>query len=218
MSDCMHFPDTVEEFMEQYKMTDTKQVYSNGTEYVPIFRMKQWFEHEKAQLSQEGTTFALNNQVNLCDSCTYTYPECPSEKDDVIFGNGIGNDNICACNKYQPTIQPEQQHGRIFREIVVEYPSYNTYPEYKGKPYFSIKYTKNGQEFIGYGTYKPEVLSEYLKEYFMPSAQPERAEGEWVDGRCNKCGGHAPFWCMASTYHESNYCPNCGAKMTILIK
>lgn len=49
---------------------------------------------------------ALNNQVNLCDSCTYTYPECPSEKDDVIFGNGIGNDNICACNKYQPTVQP----------------------------------------------------------------------------------------------------------------
>lgn len=49
---------------------------------------------------------ALNNQVNLCNSCTYTYPECPSEKDDVIFGNGIGNDNICACNKYQPTVQP----------------------------------------------------------------------------------------------------------------
>ena len=30
-----------------------------------------------------------------------------------------------------------------------------------------------GEEFIGYSTYKPEVLSEYLKEYFMPSAQPE---------------------------------------------
>ena len=71
-----------------------------------------------------------------------------------------------------PSAQPEQ-HGRIFKGIVVEYPSYNTYPEYKGKPYFSIKYTENGQEFIGYGTYKPEVLSEYLKEYFMPSAQLE---------------------------------------------
>jgi len=59
MSDCMHFPDTVEEFMEQYKMTDAKQVYSNGIEYVPIFRMKQWFEHENAQLSQEGTTSDL---------------------------------------------------------------------------------------------------------------------------------------------------------------
>lgn len=70
-------------------------------------------------------------------------------------------------------VMPKEQHGRTFQEIVVEYLSYNTYPEYKGKPYFSIKYTENGQEFIGYGTYKPEVLSEYLKEYFMPSAQPE---------------------------------------------
>lgn len=45
MSDMMNFPDTVEEFMEQYKVTDTKQIYSNGTEYVPIFRMQQWFDH-----------------------------------------------------------------------------------------------------------------------------------------------------------------------------
>lgn len=71
-----------------------------------------------------------------------------------------------------PSAQPEQ-HERVFKGIVVEYPTYNTYPEYEGKPYFSIKYTENGQEFIGYGTYKPEVLSEYLKEYFLPSAQPE---------------------------------------------
>ena len=45
MSDMMTFPASVEEFMEQYKMTDTEHVYSNGTEYVPIYRMKQWFEH-----------------------------------------------------------------------------------------------------------------------------------------------------------------------------
>lgn len=44
MSDCMKFPDSVDEFMEEYKMIDTKHIYSNGTEYVPIFRMKQWFE------------------------------------------------------------------------------------------------------------------------------------------------------------------------------
>lgn len=72
-----------------------------------------------------------------------------------------------------PSVQSEKQHERIFQEIIVEYPTYCIYPEYKGKPYFSIKYTENGQEFIGYGTYKPEVLSEYLKEYFMPSAQLE---------------------------------------------
>lgn len=47
MSDMMDFPKTVEEFMEMYKMVDTDEVYSNGTEYVPIYRMKQWFEHQR---------------------------------------------------------------------------------------------------------------------------------------------------------------------------
>ena len=43
--------------------------------------------------------------------------------------------------------------------------------------------------------------------------QPERIKGHWVNGRCDKCNEHAPFWAMASTYHESNFCPNCGADM-----
>ena len=43
----MAFPDTLEEFMESYKITDTEQVYTNGVELVPIFRIKQWMEHEK---------------------------------------------------------------------------------------------------------------------------------------------------------------------------
>lgn len=48
MGEIMQFPKTVEEFMQQYKLTDTQQVYTNGTELVPISRMKQWFEaHEQ---------------------------------------------------------------------------------------------------------------------------------------------------------------------------
>lgn len=47
MGEIMQFPETVDEFMQQYKITDTKQVYTNGTELVPIFRMKQWFEAHK---------------------------------------------------------------------------------------------------------------------------------------------------------------------------
>lgn len=35
----------------------------------------------------------------------------------------------------------------------------------------------------------------------------------WKFGKCTKCGGDAPFWCMASTYRASSYCPDCGAKM-----
>ena len=46
MGECMTFPDTVEEFMDSYKIVDTEQVYTNGTEMVPIYRMRQWFQHE----------------------------------------------------------------------------------------------------------------------------------------------------------------------------
>ena len=35
-----------------------------------------------------------DNQVNLCDSCKHTYPDCPSQNDAVIFGNGNGDDNL----------------------------------------------------------------------------------------------------------------------------
>ena len=34
-----------------------------------------------------------------------------------------------------------------------------------------------------------------------------------ANGRCTNCGGHAPFYCMTSTYHKSPYCFECGAKM-----
>lgn len=39
----MFLPETVEEFMEQNKIVDTEQIYTNGAELIPIFRMKQWF-------------------------------------------------------------------------------------------------------------------------------------------------------------------------------
>lgn len=62
---------------------------------------------------------------------------------------------------------------REFEEIVVEYPPEDlcTYPEYKGKPYFGIKYKENEKEIVGYGTYKPEVLSQYLKNYFISTTK-----------------------------------------------
>lgn len=54
-----------------------------------------------------------NNVVHLCDSCQYTYATCPSHGNDAVFGDGKGNDNICACNKYLPiSAQPERKKGR----------------------------------------------------------------------------------------------------------
>ena len=68
------------------------------------------------------------------------------------------------------TVKNERPQGeREFIEILAQYVPDDlcTYPEYRGKPYYSIHYKENGEEFVGFGTYNPEVLSRYLKEYFM---------------------------------------------------
>lgn len=46
----------------------------------------------------------------------------------------------------------------------------------------------------------------------LPDVHPV-VRGQWINGICSECGNHAPYWCMATTYHKTDYCPNCGAKM-----
>ena len=68
MADMMTFPDTVEEFMEQYKITDTEQIYTNGTELVPIFRMRQWFDH-KPERGQGHWIISSDGYYPYCSEC-----------------------------------------------------------------------------------------------------------------------------------------------------
>lgn len=75
MSDRMEFPDTVEEYMEKYKIVDTEQIYTNGADMVPIFRMKQWFEHEserktgKWRMVLTQDVFGFNTVRFCCSKC-----------------------------------------------------------------------------------------------------------------------------------------------------
>jgi len=105
-------------------------------------------------------------------------------------------------------LPPEQSEStRTFVELVVEYPDPElcTYKEYKGKPYYSIKYIENGETYVGYGTYKPEVLSQFLKEYFIPFAQPEIVRCKdcehWKNGHlCEKLSRFGSFETKADFY------------------
>lgn len=68
MADMMTFPNTVEEFMEQYKIVDTEKIYTNGAELVPIFRMMQWFERVSATdtISRQAAIDAANDWLLDC--------------------------------------------------------------------------------------------------------------------------------------------------------
>lgn len=58
-----------------------------------------------------------------------------------------------------------------------------------------------------------EAIIEDLTKFPAADVAPV-VHAKWdANGRCTNCGGHAPFYSMASTYHESPYCFECGAKM-----
>lgn len=82
-----------------------------------------------------------------------------------------------------PSVKPERKNGKKFIEIVATY-------LHEGKPCFSIRYEENGEKFEGFGTYKLEVLSQYIREYFMGEEK-----GKWVrdefGSKCSCCGIYA---------------------------
>ena len=41
----------------------------------------------------------MKNDVNLCDSCCHEQPTC--DADNIIFGTGKGEDNVCGCSEYE---------------------------------------------------------------------------------------------------------------------
>ena len=99
---------------------------------------------------------------------------------------------ICADYiKHNQFVEPTTKNDlgvREFEEIVVEYPPEELciYHEYKGKPYFSIKYKEGNDYIIGYGTYKPEVLSQYLKDYFISTTKNDLPNCQHTDAEIAK--------------------------------
>lgn len=81
--------------------------YHRG-KWVYLLEKKEVFKALSA-LPTVSATKKLNNQIHLCDSCKYDYPNCPSENEDVLFGNDVGNDNICCCAKYLASA--DRPHG-----------------------------------------------------------------------------------------------------------
>lgn len=48
MTDTMTFPRTFMEFIKEYSFKDKEEIYTNGAELVPFFRVEQGWEHYTA--------------------------------------------------------------------------------------------------------------------------------------------------------------------------
>ena len=56
MNEQMEFPATFEKFAKEYGFKDDKEVYTNGSDLIPIFRVKQWLEHDNKLRKIEADT------------------------------------------------------------------------------------------------------------------------------------------------------------------
>lgn len=73
MTDCMIFPATFDEFAEQYKIFDEKEIYTNGTALIPIFRVKQWLEHSTNIVEMKHGEWKLHlDGSGTCSQCNFT--------------------------------------------------------------------------------------------------------------------------------------------------
>lgn len=114
---------------------------------------------------------------------------------------GMCEENILAL----PSAQPECDKKFVMLKVI----------DLNGRPYYSIIYLENGNEFEGYSSYDLKVISEYIKRYFG-FAQPERQKGEWIDYtedgyvECPFC--HNATNCDGNK-DELHFCFSCGADM-----
>ena len=45
MADMMTFPDKFMDFIKQYSFKDKEEMYTNGSDLIPVFRVEQAWEH-----------------------------------------------------------------------------------------------------------------------------------------------------------------------------
>ena len=87
MGDQMTFPATFDEFAEQYKIVDKQEVYTNGTELIPIFRVKQWLDHSKNEVEklEEYIDDLNDSKEHLCVMLEEAKAEVARCKDCIYF-------------------------------------------------------------------------------------------------------------------------------------
>lgn len=85
MSDMMNFPKTPLEFVKSYKFKDSDEIYTNGSELIPVFRVEQMLEHYYKPLKEKATPKKPKKAyMNLKGYDYYNYI-CPNCKCFICF-------------------------------------------------------------------------------------------------------------------------------------
>ena len=53
VGEAMEFPETFEEFIDQYGFIDSEEIYTNGSQLIQVYRVKQWLEHTDKECNKK---------------------------------------------------------------------------------------------------------------------------------------------------------------------
>lgn len=131
----MEFPQTFDEFAKDYGFTDDKEIYTNGSHLIPVFRVKQWLDHIEQQPSDETIKYLECNDIdvqkfteamkkqrlqvkpNICDDCISRQAVLDNA---YAYGNGLEPDGYCVKQAVKTAILSMEKLERI-EQIVNEH-------------------------------------------------------------------------------------------------
>ena len=156
MGEQMTFPNTFKEFAELYKTVDTKEVYSNGIEFLPIFRVEQWLEYISAveMATFESTINSLQEQLETAKAENERLKEPTSASAIHILAEKAIESLQKENEEYKTEIMRLEHNVRVLSEnsIIAKYPHHWLLDE----GWFLSK------ELDGYGKFKAQVSNEAI--------------------------------------------------------
>lgn len=76
MADTMEFPNTMKEFIDIFSFKDSEEIYTNGAELIPVFRVEQGLEHYAKEIRAK----AIDEFVKEIEA-EYDNDGCPNVTD-----------------------------------------------------------------------------------------------------------------------------------------
>jgi len=189
----MEFPETFDEFVDSYGFIDTEEVYTNGSQLISVFRVKQWLKHisEKTQMIDKSNFDEEQYKTDLQSAYDCGYNKALSEnKRDLISRQAV----IDLVSKFIVKIisvggrDLNAHTNDVLRQIVRNISSDRVLPSVENKGEW-VKIQSGDKDF-------PESI---------------------VCSKCKNENSHLDFnehkEPIGKVFVTSKFCPNCGADM-----
>lgn len=94
--DMMEFPTSFDEFAKDYGFKDIEEFYANGSDLIPVFRVKQWLEHyNKLRKAEIDTAYECGKHADKWISVKEEgYPRIEDEYKYFLVTDNKGNVSV----------------------------------------------------------------------------------------------------------------------------